>query len=83
MIPDVFAELVEIDENLQVAMLQATTQAPIPLESTYVTEEAQRILRDASIVAEQRLKEAFPELPTFEKVRNSPLKDSASEGSTK
>jgi division protein CdvB (Snf7/Vps24/ESCRT-III family) len=69
MIPDVFAELVEIDENLQVAMLQATTQAPIPLESTYVTEEAQRILRDASIVAEQRLKEAFPELPTFEKAQ--------------
>ncbi len=68
MIPDVFAELVEIDENLQVAMLQATTHAPLMLESTYVTEEAQKILRDASIVAEQRLKEAFPELPTFEKV---------------
>ena len=80
MIPDVFAELVEIDENLQVAMLQATTQAPIMLESTYVTEEAQKILRDASIVAEQRLKEAFPELPTFEKVPTAPSK-SASEGS--
>jgi division protein CdvB (Snf7/Vps24/ESCRT-III family) len=81
MIPDVFAELVEIDENLQVAMLQATTQAPIPLESTYVTEEAQRILRDASIVAEQRLKEAFPELPTFEKAQ-APSK-TPSEESTK
>jgi division protein CdvB (Snf7/Vps24/ESCRT-III family) len=81
MIPDVFAELVEIDENLQVAMLQATTQAPIPLESTYVTEEAQRILRDASIVAEQRLKEAFPELPTFEKAQ-APSK-TLSEESTK
>lgn len=68
MIPDVFAELVEIDESLQVAMMQATMQAPIPLESTYVTEEAQKILRDASIVAEQRLKESFPELPTFEKL---------------
>jgi len=68
MIPDVFAELVEIDESLQVAIMQATMQAPIPLESTYVTEEAQKILRDASIVAEQRLKETFPELPTFEKL---------------
>ncbi|MEM1938747.1 MAG: Snf7 family protein [Acidilobaceae archaeon] len=68
MIPDVFAELVEVDENLQVAMMNATTQAPIALESTYVTEEAQKILRDASIVAEQKLKEAFPELPSLEKV---------------
>jgi division protein CdvB (Snf7/Vps24/ESCRT-III family) len=80
MIPDVFAELVEIDENLQVAMLQATTHAPIMLESTYVTEEAQKILKEASIVAEQRLKEAFPELPTFEKAPAAPSK-SASEGS--
>ncbi|MCX8195853.1 MAG: Snf7 family protein [Acidilobaceae archaeon] len=68
MMPDVFAELVEVDENLQVAMTSVTAQAPIALESSYVTEEAQRILRDASIVAEQRLKEAFPELPSFEKV---------------
>ncbi len=71
MMPDVFAELVEVDENLQVALMQATTQAPIVLESTYVTEEAQKILRDASIVAEQRLKEAFPELPSFEKIAPS------------
>ena len=68
MLPDVFAELMEVDENLQVAMMSVTAQAPIALESSYVTEEAQRILRDASIVAEQRLKEAFPELPSFEKV---------------
>jgi len=79
MIPDVFAELVEIDENLQVAMLQATTHAPIMLESTYVTEEAQKILRDASIVAEQRLKEAFPELPTFEKTPAAPSKSASEE----
>lgn len=78
MIPDVFAELVEIDESLQIAMMQATTQAPIMLDSTYVTEEAQKILRDASIVAEQRLKEAFPELPTFEKVP-SPAKTPSEE----
>jgi division protein CdvB (Snf7/Vps24/ESCRT-III family) len=79
MIPDVFAELVEIDENLQVAMLQATTHAPVMLESTYVTEEAQKILRDASIVAEQRLKEAFPELPTFEKTPAAPSKSASEE----
>jgi division protein CdvB (Snf7/Vps24/ESCRT-III family) len=67
MMPDVFTELMEIDETLQTAMMQMTAQVPVALNSTYVTEEAQRILKDASIVAEQRLKEHFPELPSFEK----------------
>ncbi|MCE4611039.1 MAG: Snf7 family protein [Desulfurococcales archaeon] len=67
MMPDVFTELMEIDEALQAAMMQMTAQVPVALDSTYVTEEAQKILKDASIVAEQRLKEHFPELPTLEK----------------
>ena len=67
MMPDVFTELMEIDEALQAAMMQMTAQVPVALDSTYVTEEAQKILRDASIVAEQRLKEHFPELPTLER----------------
>ncbi len=67
MMPDVFTELMEIDESLQAAMTQMTTQVPVTLNSTYVTEEAQKILKDASIVAEQRLKEHFPELPSLEK----------------
>jgi len=67
MMPDVFTELMEIDETLQAAMMQMTAQIPVAIDSTYVTEEAQKILRDASIVAEQRLKEHFPELPSLEK----------------
>jgi len=68
MMPDVFTELMEIDETLQAAMMQMTAQVPIAVNSTYASEEAQRILKDASIVAEQRLKEHFPELPSFEKL---------------
>ncbi len=66
MMPDVFAELVEIDEALQASMMQATTAVPVTLDSSIVTEEAQKILRDASLVAEQRLRQQFPELPSFE-----------------
>ncbi len=67
MMPDVFTELMEIDESLQAAMMQMTAQVPVAINSAYATEEAQKILKDASIVAEQRLKEHFPDLPTFEK----------------
>ena len=66
MMPDVFTELVEVDEALQTTMMQMTSTAPIPLDSPYITEEAQKILKDASLVAEQRLKQQFPELPSIE-----------------
>ncbi len=66
MMPDVFAELMEIDEALQATIMQTTLEAPGLLSSEYVSEEAQKILRDASIVAEQRLKQQFPELPSLE-----------------
>ncbi len=66
MMPDVFAELMEIDEALQATMMQTTMAAPGILQSDYVSEEAQKILRDASIVAEQRIKQQFPELPTLD-----------------
>ncbi|MEM1927876.1 MAG: Snf7 family protein [Acidilobaceae archaeon] len=68
MMPDVFTELVEIDEALQSVLLQASVTSPIALDNTFVTEEAAKILKEASIIAEQRLKESFPELPSFEKV---------------
>ncbi|MCE4613073.1 MAG: Snf7 family protein [Desulfurococcales archaeon] len=66
MMPDVFTELVEIDEALQTSMTQVSMSVPVSLDSAIVTEEAQKILRDASIIAEQRLKQHFPELPTIE-----------------
>ncbi len=66
MMPDVFAELMEIDEALQVTMMQTAVAAPAMVGGDVITEEAQKILKDAAIVAEQRLKQSFPELPVFE-----------------
>lgn len=71
MMPDLLPELMEVEENLQVALMSVTAQAPIGIESSFVTEEAQRILKDASIVAEQKLKEVFPEMPSLEKISQS------------
>jgi len=66
MMPDVYTELLEIDEALQTSMMQVTANVPLGMDTTVVTEEAQKILRDASIVAEQRLRQQFPDLPSFE-----------------
>ena len=66
MMPDVFTELMEVEENLNLAMMQMTTSVPIDLSSDYVTEEAQKILHEAGVVAEQRLKQQFPELPSLQ-----------------
>ncbi|GAB6147989.1 Snf7 family protein [Stetteria hydrogenophila] len=65
MMPDVFTELVEVEEGLNMALMQMTTTVPINLNSEYVSEEAAKILKEASAVAEQRLKQQFPELPAL------------------
>jgi division protein CdvB (Snf7/Vps24/ESCRT-III family) len=66
MMPDVFTELIEVEESLNVAMMQMTTVAPIQLNSEFVSEEARKILQEASVVAEQKLKQHFPELPSLQ-----------------
>ncbi len=69
MMPDVYTELLEIDEALQATMIQTTAHVPINMDSTLLDEEAQKILRDANIVAEQRMRQEFPELPTFDAIQ--------------
>ncbi|MGC9071511.1 MAG: Snf7 family protein [Acidilobus sp.] len=64
--PDVFADLMDIDEQLSAALTQYTSGAVPLFENEYVTDEAQKILKEASIVAEQRMKQEFPELPSVE-----------------
>ena len=64
--PDVFTDLMDIDEELQAAVSQYTSGAVPIFENEFVTEEAQKILKEASIVAEQRMKQEFPELPSVE-----------------
>ncbi len=64
--PDVFADLMDIEEDLQMTMTQYTSGAVPLFDNEYVTDEAQKILKEASIVAEQRMKQEFPEIPSVE-----------------
>ncbi|MGC9210349.1 MAG: Snf7 family protein [Acidilobus sp.] len=82
--PDVFADLMDIDEQLSAALTQYTSGAVPLFENEYVTEEAQKILKEASIVAEQRMKQEFPELPSVETaVPSSQQTGTATAASTK
>ncbi|MCE4607504.1 MAG: Snf7 family protein [Caldisphaeraceae archaeon] len=71
MMPDVFTELIGVDEELQMAMMQYSSGNVPILENEYVTEEARKILKDASLVAEQRMKQEFPEIPSIEGIPSS------------
>ncbi len=68
MMPDVFAELMEVDETLQLTMMQTVAAVPDMLNTNVVSEEAAKILKDASLVAEQRIKQQFPDIPSLEAV---------------
>ncbi len=69
MMPDVFTELMEVDEALQLSMMQTVHAVPEMLNANIVSEEASKILKEASIVAEQKLKHQFPELPGLDSVQ--------------
>ncbi len=64
MMPDVFTELVEVEESLNAALMQMTTTVPVELNTEFVSEEAMKIIEEAKVVADQRLKQQFPEIPT-------------------
>ena len=66
MMPDVFTELIEIDETLQMSLVQSVSGFPEMLTTSHVSEEAQKILKEASLIAEQRIKEKFPEIPKLD-----------------
>jgi len=61
--PEVSLELSEVNETLEGLAVEVgeTTETTFDLSSS--SEESQRILQEANIVAEQKIKERFPELP--------------------
>jgi division protein CdvB (Snf7/Vps24/ESCRT-III family) len=61
--PEVSLELSEINETLEELSVEVgeTTETTFDLSSS--SEESQKILQEANIVAEQKMKERFPELP--------------------
>ena len=62
-IPEVAGELGNINALLNDTLVETGAVAPTALEIETSSEEARRILDEASTLAEQRMKERFPELP--------------------
>ncbi|MBS7625315.1 MAG: Snf7 family protein [Candidatus Bathyarchaeia archaeon] len=63
--PSAERELSEISVLLDEIMIEASQTTGITPDFEVASEEAQKILNEAAVVAEQRMKEKFPELPTL------------------
>ncbi len=62
-VPDIAFELSEIDDMLQAVVIEAGQFMGRSVDISVAGPEAQKILAEANIIAEQRMKERFPELP--------------------
>lgn len=63
--PEVSMELANIGEALESMTLEIGEVAETAVDTAPATEEAGKILSQAGMLAEQRMKEKFPELPTI------------------
>jgi division protein CdvB (Snf7/Vps24/ESCRT-III family) len=63
--PGAERELSEIGILLDEIMIEASQTTGMTPDFEVASEEAQKILNEAALVAEQRMKERFPELPTL------------------
>lgn len=63
--PELSVELAELEEGLQEVVIEAGEFTGGGIDYTMTTPEAKKILEEASAVAEQRMKEKFPSLPSF------------------
>jgi division protein CdvB (Snf7/Vps24/ESCRT-III family) len=61
-------EIGEINTLLDEIMIEASQTTGIMPDYEVASEEAQKILNEAAIVAEQRMKEKFPELPALKAI---------------
>lgn len=62
-IPEADREISEISGLLSSVLVDASTTGGISLNFDAANEDAQKVLEEASAVAEQRMKESFPEIP--------------------
>jgi division protein CdvB (Snf7/Vps24/ESCRT-III family) len=62
-LPEVSMQLAEVNESLEGMAIEVGETAETSLDSTASSEAAQQILQEANTVAEQKMKERFPELP--------------------
>lgn len=61
--PEISLELSEVEESLRDVVISAGEALGMPTGEIYTTPEARKILEEAKVIAEQRMKEKFPELP--------------------
>lgn len=61
--PDVAFELGEVDELLQTAIYELGEFTGLSISEIAPSEEAKKVLEEAAAIAEQRMKEQFPEVP--------------------
>jgi division protein CdvB (Snf7/Vps24/ESCRT-III family) len=62
-LPEADKEIGEISGLLSSVLVDASTREGISLNFDAANEDAQKVLEEASAVAEQRMKESFPEIP--------------------
>jgi division protein CdvB (Snf7/Vps24/ESCRT-III family) len=67
--PEMSLELQEIEEGLRDVVISTGEALGTPIGDIYASPEARKILEEAKIVAEQRMKEKFPELPVVTSVK--------------
>ena len=63
--PELSVELGELEDGLQEVVIEAGQFTGTGIDYTVTSPEARKILEEASAIAEQRMKEKFPSLPTF------------------
>lgn len=64
-LPEISIELAEVDESLQTVVLEVGEATEQSFDISASSDESQRILSEASMVAEQKMKERFPEMPSI------------------
>jgi division protein CdvB (Snf7/Vps24/ESCRT-III family) len=62
-LPEVSMELAEVNETLEGMAIEVDEATDTSFDTTASSEEAHQILQEANAVAEQKMKERFPELP--------------------
>ncbi|MBS7626431.1 hypothetical protein KEJ51_05255, partial [Candidatus Bathyarchaeota archaeon] len=63
LMPDISTELADVNDTLQSVILEAGEATEQNLDFNIPTEESEKILKEATTLAEQKMRERFPEMP--------------------
>jgi division protein CdvB (Snf7/Vps24/ESCRT-III family) len=64
-LPEVSMELANVNESLEYLVVEVGDATESSFDMNVSSDEAQQILNEAGVVAEQKMKERFPELPAI------------------